>query len=67
MLSVISTYSHTQHITDEDVAAFLCNAVSAEQKELIVFHLSNCDECRSLVAKVVLTFPMVSDPEEPSY
>ena len=66
-LSVISTYTKTQHITNEDIAAFLCDSVSAEQKELIIFHLSNCDECSSLVAMVMLSFPVVSDPEEPGY
>lgn len=57
-----TTYTQRQHISEEDIAAFVSNAVSCGERELIISHLADCSECRKLVAAVTLSFSAETDP-----
>lgn len=52
-----------RHISPEKIAAFVNEAISAEEREPIIEHLSNCPRCRKLVSEVVRSQAAVKDPD----
>ena len=57
--------AHGQHLSDEDVAAFVDSRVLARKRKMILLHLENCDKCRKTVSEVTLSQSVVSNPDEP--
>jgi hypothetical protein len=57
--------THGQHLSDEDVAAFVDNRVLARKRRMILLHLVNCEKCRKTVSEVTLSQSVVSNPDEP--
>lgn len=51
-----------QHLTPEEIAAFVNPKMSVQDSELIIKHLSNCPHCRRLVSEVVLSRTATKDP-----
>lgn len=52
-------------MTVEEVAAFLGNGLSAEERKAGIKHLSQCRRCRRLLARVVRSEKARNDPERP--
>jgi hypothetical protein len=53
-----------QHISSEDIAAFVDKKVSARERKAIMLHLVSCDKCRRIVSEVALSQADVKDPIE---
>ena len=56
--------AHGQHLSDEDVAAFVDKRVLARQRKAMLLHLVNCEKCRKTVSEVVLSQTVVRSPDE---
>jgi anti-sigma factor RsiW len=52
------------HLSSEDIAAFVDNRVSIQERENIMAHLANCIACRKLVAQVVSSRKQVRDADK---
>jgi hypothetical protein len=59
--------THGQHLSDEDVAAFVDKRVLARQRRVMLLHLVNCEKCRKSVSEVILSQSVVSSPDEPQH
>ena len=58
----------TAHLDEEQAILYLAGAISPGQRESIVNHLSDCDECRTWVAGLVKgTPPGQASPPDPGY
>jgi hypothetical protein len=53
-----------QHLSDDDIAAFVDKTILARQRRLMLLHLVNCRKCRKAVSEVVLSQSVVNDPDE---
>lgn len=52
-----------RHLSPEEIAAFVNEAISTEEREPMIEHLSNCPRCRKLVSDVVRSREAVKDPD----
>jgi anti-sigma factor RsiW len=51
-----------EHVTSEDMAAFVEGCVSAKPLEAITEHLADCPECRKTVARVTASQDGIHNP-----
>ena len=52
-----------QHLSEEDVAAFMGATSSALQRRVFLVHLSICKKCRKVLSGAILSQSFISDPD----
>jgi anti-sigma factor RsiW len=55
----------TEHISDEDLAAFLAHGLLPQKEQEVITHLAECSRCRTLVALLESSKQSVREPDEP--
>jgi hypothetical protein len=55
-----------EHISDEDVAAFLEHQLSPQRKDEVITHLAQCPRCRMLVTLLERSLKSVPNPKQSS-
>ena len=56
----------TEHIPDEDIAAFLNKSLQPQRRDAVIAHLAECSTCRTLVTESERSRKFAPDPNERS-